>query len=81
MGRPAASEANRGLAVRFANLLTRRTDNPYSTIARCGPCSIYGLLKSAIPTVVRDTNAGPRDGISEVEFNKVLQVYHIDGLI
>ena len=73
MGRPAASDANRRFAVSFANLLTRRTDY-HSTIARCGTCSLYDLLKSARPAIARDANTGPRDGISEAEFNKALQV-------
>ena len=77
MGRPAASKANRRFAVDFAHLVTRRTDVLGSTIARCGKCSIYSLLKSASPAVVRDANTGPRDGISEVEFNKELQVYYL----
>lgn len=74
MGRPAASEANKQLSVLFANLITCRSDSRGSTIARCGKCSIYALFKSVIPDAVRDLQTGTRDGVSEVEFNKVLQV-------
>ena len=57
----------------FANLITRRTDCENTVIARSGFCSIYNILKSVRPAVVRDATRGPRDGISEVEFNKSLQ--------
>ncbi len=78
MGRPAASAANRQFAVEFARLVTRRTDCHTSTIARCGVCSIYCLLKMVRPSIIRDANKGPREGISEVEFNKALQVSNLD---
>jgi hypothetical protein len=75
MGRPAASDANKRLAVEFANLVTVRKEVASSTIARCGRYSIYAIFRSIIPNVARDMDKGPRDGISEVEFNKVLQVF------
>ncbi len=74
MGRPAASEANKNFAVAVAHLVTQRTDDPSDTIARCGKCSIFALLKIFSPAIVRDQDTGPRDGISEVELNKALQV-------
>ncbi len=74
MGRPAASEANKQFAVALAHMVTHRTDNPSDTIARCGKCSVFALLKMFCPGVVRDCNTSPRDGISEVELNKALQV-------
>jgi hypothetical protein len=74
MGRPAVSTANKRLAVSIALMLTRQTDNPSDTIARCGKCSIFALLKVLSPTIIRENNSGPRDGISEVELNKALQV-------
>jgi hypothetical protein len=74
MGRPAASEENRKLAVAMALTVTRRSISSHDTIARCGKCSIFALFKLLSPGNVRDSNSGPRDGISEVEFNKALQV-------
>jgi hypothetical protein len=55
-------------------MLTRQTDNPSDTIARCGKCSIFALLTILSPSIIRENNSGPRDGISEVELNKALQV-------
>jgi hypothetical protein len=55
-------------------MVTRKTDNPSNTVARSGKCSIYALLKVLCPSIIRNNNSGLRDGISEVEFNKVLQV-------
>ena len=73
MGRPSASDTNRQFAVHFARLVTRQSEFE-SMIARCGVCSIYDLLKKLRPGLVRDPDQGPRDGLSEVEFNKALQV-------
>ena len=74
MGRPAASEENKVIAVAFARIVTIHTTNADDIVARCGSCSIYALLKHACPAIVRDERNGPRDGITEVEFNKALQV-------
>ena len=74
MGRPVASERNKYVAVAFAKLMMEQTNNADDIVARCGLCSVYALLKCACPTVVREGNIGPRDGVSEVEFNKALQV-------
>ncbi len=74
MGRPAASEVNKNLAVAIALTVTRKTINTHDTIARCGKCSIFTLFKLLSPGIIRENNSGPRDGISEVEFNKALQV-------
>ncbi len=77
MGRPAASKENKKLAVAIAVMVTRKTDqtgSPDDTIARSGKCSIYALLNLLIPNIIRSTDSGIRDGISEVEFNKALQV-------
>jgi hypothetical protein len=75
MGRPAASEANKNLAVAIALTVTRDTTSKHDTVARGGICSIYALFKLLRPGAVRENSLGPRDGISEVEFNKALQVY------
>lgn len=74
MGRPAASETNKVVAIAFAKLVTLETDNPDNIIARCGLCSIFSLLSKVFPSIVRDERFGPREGISEVELNKALQV-------
>ncbi len=79
MGRPAASEANKQLAVAIAAMVTRKTGSHSDTIARSGNCSIYALLKVLIPTIIRSTDSRLRDGISEVEFNKALQVCRLKG--
>ena len=77
MGRPTASPMNKSIAQVFARALTTRTANPDDKIARCGQCSLFSLLRQALPQIVRDENFGNRGGISEVEFNKVLQVLKI----
>ena len=79
MGRPVASISNRRFAVALANLLTRSTGCPHNAIARSGKCSIFSLLRVIRPSIVRDSDTGPRDGISEVEFNKALQVFCSTG--
>ena len=80
MGRPAACPAHRKMAVDFASVVTRRSENPHDTIARSGTCSIFALFRFFRPAAVRLEFGGPRNGISEVEFNKELQVsrsYHL----
>ena len=74
MGRPAASTANKRFAVAMAQLVTRVTDDPQDTVPRCGTCSIYALVEIVRPSILRTFESGPRDGVSEVEFNKSLQV-------
>jgi hypothetical protein len=74
MGRPAASEVNKNLAVEMALIVTRISISSNDMIARSGKCSVYALFKTLCPGIVRESNFGPRDGISEVEFNKALQV-------
>ena len=79
MGRPAASQENKAIAVAFANLVTRQTDSHDDVVARSGRCSIFSVLKGSCPAIIRDGADGPRDGITEVEFNKALQV--IDSIV
>jgi hypothetical protein len=74
MGRPSASQENKMLALAFANIVTRHSTNPDDMIARCGRCSLFATLQQMIPGMIRDGECGDRDGISEVEFNKLLQV-------
>jgi hypothetical protein len=74
MGRPAASLHSKRFALDMASLVTVATENPNDTIARCGPCSIFALVKQVYPAIVREFDSGPRDGLSEIELNKALQV-------
>ncbi len=74
MGRPLASEANKSAALSFAILVTEKVEDLASVIARSGQCSIFGLLKDIFPEIVRENESGPRTGISEAEYIKLLQV-------
>jgi hypothetical protein len=74
MGRPTASKENKEFSLAFAQLTTCQSESCDQIVARCGECSIFALLRMTFPTIVRNEDAIPRDGISEVEFNKVLQV-------
>ncbi len=71
MGRPTASETNKVAAVACARILTRFTGDAEDIVARCGECGLYSALEETFPLIVR---AGARDGVSEVELNKALQV-------
>ena len=73
MVRPTGSPINRRLALEFAKLVTRHTGNDDDLVARCGRCSLFSTLQEIFPSVVRDESGGARDGLSEVEFNKLLQ--------
>jgi hypothetical protein len=55
----------------LARILTRFTGDAYDIVARCGVCGVYSAVGEVFPRIVR---AGARDGVSEVELNKVLQV-------
>ncbi len=77
MGRPAASLQNKHVAIAIAKLVTAETEYHSDTVARCGPCSIFAIVKHACPAIIRQSDSGPRDGLSEVELNKVLQVRSI----
>ena len=75
MGRPVASLRNKRLAAMFASLVSVQTNKASDIVARCGPCSLYEMFKQCCPMLCRDKRSGPRDGISQAEFNKVLQVH------
>lgn len=79
MVRPTGSPTNRHIALEFARLVTRQTGNDEDLVARCGRCCLFSTLQEMFPNVVRDGPKGERDGISEVEFNKLLQVYSSIG--
>ncbi len=71
MGRPTASDTNRRAALALAGTLTRLTGDVGDMVARCGECGLYSVVEEALPQIVR---SGARDGVSEVELNKALQV-------
>ena len=74
MGRPTGSPTNRHIALEFAQAVTRHTGDAEDLLARCGRCCLFATLQEMFPSVVRDGSGGGRDGLSEVEFNKLLQV-------
>jgi hypothetical protein len=74
MVRPTGSPTNRRIALEFAKLVTRNTGDHNDLLARCGQCSLFSTLQEMFPSVVRDGSGGQRDGLSEVEYNKLLQV-------
>eukprot|EP00961_Rhodomonas_salina_P004471 61099-Rhodomonas_salina.2 len=73
MVRPCASKQNRRLCLQFAQACTKNTGNPTDLLARCGPLSPFSALHRCCPTAVRIDNEGRRDGITELECNKMLQ--------
>jgi hypothetical protein len=74
MVRPVASDVNKAVALTFAASVTQITEDTADIIARCGRCGLFSALKEVYPQTVRDELSGVRDGISEMEFNKTLQV-------
>ena len=74
MGRPSASGTNKRFSISIAQIITYHSDNDEEMIARCGKCSVFAVLNATCPEIVRNEDSQPRDGITEVEFNKVLQV-------
>jgi hypothetical protein len=58
----------------FATSVTRITRDTVDTVARNGHCGLFSALKDVYPQTVRDDISGVRDGVSEMEFNKTLQV-------
>ncbi len=61
-------------ALAFANIVTQHSCDPDDLLARCGRCSLFATLQDMFPHIIREADSGERDGISEVEFNKLLQV-------
>ncbi len=74
MVRPAASDLNKSIALTFAVSITQITQDESNIVARCGRCGLFSALSDVYPHIVRDGLSGIRDGISEAEFNKTLQV-------
>lgn len=73
MVRPCASKENRLLCLEFVKACTKVTGDATDLLARCGPLSPFAALSRCCPTAVRVEGAGRRDGITELECNKVLQ--------
>jgi hypothetical protein len=80
MVRPSGSPANRMIALEFAKLVTRQTGDDEDLVACCGRCSLFSTLQETFPNMARDNSGSERDGLSEVEYNKLLQVYLTDRL-
>ena len=74
MGRPSASAENKVIAIEFAKAVTRKTSDPKDLLARCGRCSLFSVFQEMFPQIVRDGTSSARHGLTEVEFNKLLQV-------
>ena len=74
MGRPCASKENKLAALAFAKIVTKHSNELDDLLARCGRCSLFATLQEMFPHIIRENDSGDRDGISEVEFNKLLQV-------
>ena len=80
MGRPSASAENKVIAIEFAKAVTRKTSDPKDLLARCGRCSLFSALQEMFPQIVRDGASSARHGLTEAEFNKLLQVNIIDEI-
>ena len=74
MGRPTASRENKAIAVAFARAVTRHTGCAEDLIARCGRCCLFSALQETFPQVTREGSEGKKDGLSIMEFNKLLQL-------
>ena len=74
MVRPVASDVNKAIALTFAASVTQITRDTVDTVARNGHCGLFSALKDVYPQTVRDEISGVRDGVSEMEYNKTLQV-------
>jgi hypothetical protein len=74
MVRPVASDTNKAIALTFTACISRTTQDTTDFVARCGRCGLFSALRDVYPQIVRDGLSGARDGISEMEFNKTLQV-------
>jgi hypothetical protein len=74
MVRPVASETNKAIALSFTTAVTQITHETVDVVARCGRCGLFSALSEVYPHTVREKLSGVRDGVSEMEFNKTLQV-------
>ncbi len=76
MVRPTPSDTNKRVALAFAKAVTRTTNKIFDMVARRGPSSLFSALKEIYPEVVYCGPPYPRDGVSEMVFNKTLQVFN-----
>mmetsp|Transcript_40975 Transcript_40975/g.82471 ORF Transcript_40975/g.82471 Transcript_40975/m.82471 type:complete len:253 (+) Transcript_40975:23-781(+) len=74
MPRLRASKDNRALLVQFAFACTKQTGHPSDFVARSGSYSIFSALAQCCPAAVRTDLDGARDGISDSEGRKELQL-------
>jgi hypothetical protein len=74
MVRPVAYDLNKAVAVSFAATITKTTQETTDLVARCGRCGLFSALRDVYPQTTRNEFSGIRDGVSEMEFNKSLQV-------
>ncbi len=75
MGRPSATTLHKMMATAFAKIVTKETCDIDDFVARCGKLSLYSAFVEIFPQLVRsEVN---KEGISEVEFNKTLQVPYL----
>jgi hypothetical protein len=77
MVRPTPSETNKKVALAFARAVTLTTNKKKDEVARSGPSSIFSALVDIYPQAVYCGPSSRRDGISEMVFNKTLQVVAI----
>jgi hypothetical protein len=74
MVRPTPSDINKRVALAFARAVTQTTNKNVDMVPRSGTRSLFSALKETFPEVVYCGPPYPRDGISEIVFNKTLQV-------
>jgi hypothetical protein len=74
--RPKASEENKSIALAFAQCVTTRSDVDSDFVARHGRTALFAAFEQVCPMLTRDANdphPANRHGISEPEFNKVVE--------
>ena len=74
MGKSRSLETNRAAALAFAQIITQSTGATDDQIARRGNCSIFSVLLAVCPSLVRGGQSLNSNGLSEIEFIKMLQV-------
>jgi hypothetical protein len=73
MPRPRVSPENQQFAIEFAKMVTTDEGAADHCVARHGPLSIYAMLQTCHPRVIRDDTAtSNRKGISKAEFLRAL---------
>ena len=62
------------MALAYAKSVTIQTGDPDDLLPRSGNCSLFCILQEMHPQIVRNGFDGQRNGISEVELDKSLEV-------